>query len=114
MALGSGFERWKPSSGKGVLPMRPNEIEIQEGLKEFDTLLDHLAALPSFQVLEKEGHTPAYFRRCANEQPGGLGHALFRPIGQIALAQALGELTFGAKKIPLDVSFSKLKHLDEK
>lgn len=105
------FRRWRPSE-KGLIPMRPEDEQLELGQELVAELLDHIAALPSFQRLESEDLVPAELRRFTTENPPGEAHMLFRPVGQVALAQAAGELAF-QRNVPLEVAFRKLHQLDE-
>jgi hypothetical protein len=73
-------------------------------------LFDNLATLPSYQRI-LSGETTAKLRRFSFEKPGGEGNILFRPVGQIALANALGILVF-RKKLSLTSVFDKLRRYD--
>ncbi|BAZ41311.1 hypothetical protein NIES4101_72750 [Calothrix sp. NIES-4101] len=106
--LGQKFLHWKQE--KGLISMRPENEELAEGIAEFQKLFDYLANLPSYQILEDEG-TPA-LRRFSFEKDGGEGNMLFRPVGQVALVQALGILVF-RKGISLDKIFKKLRKFDK-
>ncbi|MBD2339204.1 DGQHR domain-containing protein [Calothrix sp. FACHB-156] len=107
--LGQKFPHWKPLE-KGLIPMRPEDDDIEEGIKEFTKLFDNLVALPSYKLLEDED-TPA-LRRFSFEKDGGEGNMLFRPVGQVALAQALGILLF-KKGFALADIFKKLRKFDQ-
>lgn len=104
------FPQWKPAD-KGLIPLRPEDDELEEGLEAFKTLFDYLAKLPSYQRLEHED-TPD-LRRFSFEKGEGEGNMLFRPIGQVALAQALGILVF-KKRLSLESVFKKLRKYDQK
>jgi len=106
--LGQKFPHWKPLE-KGLIPMRPEDEELEEGIKEFQQLFDYLTTLPSYKILEDED-TPA-LRRFSFEKDGGEGNMLFRPVGQVALAQALGILVF-KKGFSLADIFKKLRKFD--
>ncbi|MBD2205295.1 DGQHR domain-containing protein [Calothrix sp. FACHB-1219] len=107
--LGQKFPHWKPLE-KGLIPMRPEDNEIEEGIDEFRKLFDSLASLPSYKILEHED-TPQ-LRRFSFEKDGGEGNMLFRPIAQVALAQALGILVF-KKGFSLTDIFKKLRKFDQ-
>lgn len=107
--LGQKFPHWKPLE-KGLIPMRPEDDEIEEGIAEFTKLFDNLAALPSYKLLDDED-TPA-LRRFSFEKDGGEGNMLFRPVGQVALVQALGILLF-KKGFALGDIFKKLRKFDQ-
>ncbi|PIG93201.1 DGQHR domain-containing protein [Gloeocapsopsis sp. IPPAS B-1203] len=106
--LGQKFLHWKPLD-KGLIPIRPNDRELEAGIVEFQQLFDYLATLPSYRVLEAE-ETPL-LRRFSFEKDGGEGNMLFRPVGQVALAQALGILVF-KKGFSLKDIFKKLHKFD--
>lgn len=106
--LGQKYSHWKPLD-KGLIPMRPEDEELKEGIQEFRKLFDYLASLVSYKLLEDEA-TPA-FRRFSFEKDGGEGNMLFRPVGQVALAQALGILVF-KKGLSLADIFKKLQKFD--
>jgi DGQHR domain-containing protein len=107
--LAPGFRSWLPRA-KNLVPMRPEEEELHRGQHEFNDLLTQLANLPSYQRLEK-GEPTGALRRFKDEGDGGEGHMLFRPVGQIALAAALGELHFLQQKL-LGPLFEKLRAYD--
>jgi DGQHR domain-containing protein len=106
--LGQKFPHWKPWE-KGLIPMRPEDEELEEGITEFSKLFDYLANLPSYKLLEEED-TPT-LRRFSFEKDGGEGNMLFRPVAQVALAQALGTLVF-QKGFALGDIFKKLRKFD--
>ncbi len=106
--LGQKFSDWKQE--KGLISMRPEDEELSEATAEFNKLFDYLASLSSYQVLEDED-TPA-LRRFSFEKESGEGNMLFRPVGQVALVQALGILVF-KKGLSLDKIFKKLRKFDK-
>ncbi|HLP90951.1 MAG TPA: DGQHR domain-containing protein [Nostocaceae cyanobacterium] len=108
--LGQKFPHWKPLE-KGLIPLRPEDEELEEGIQEFTQLFDHLANLPSYKLLEHED-TPS-LRRFSFEKGGGESNMLFRPVSQVALAQALGILVF-KKGFELTEIFKKLTNFDRK
>ncbi|MBL1198049.1 MAG: DGQHR domain-containing protein [Nostoc sp. GBBB01] len=107
--LGQKFPHWKPLE-KGLIPMRPENEEIEEGIEEFKKLFDNLANLPSYKILEHED-TPI-LRRFSFEKGGGEANILFRPVAQVALAQALGFLVF-KKGLSITSIFKKLRKFDQ-
>ncbi|MBW4631064.1 MAG: DGQHR domain-containing protein [Iphinoe sp. HA4291-MV1] len=107
--LGQKFPHWKPLE-KGLIPMRPENDELEAGIEEFTKLFDYLANLPSYQLLEEED-TPG-LRRFSFEKDGGEGNMLFRPVAQVALAQALGILVFKKEFLLADI-FKKLRKFDQ-
>ena len=103
------YPHWKPSD-KGLIPMRPEEEELEEGLKEFMVFWDYLANLPSYYRLENGSETPELRRFSFDKKPGE-GHILFRPIGQMALSEAIGILIH-KKSFSLEEVFHKLNKYD--
>ncbi len=72
-----------------------------------------MSKLPSYAALAN-GMTTGEFRRFKEEGQGGMGHMLFRPIGQIALAQALGQLVFARQpSMSLSEAFKRLAEFDK-
>jgi DGQHR domain-containing protein len=106
--LGQKYPHWKPLD-KGLIPMRPDDDELNQGIQEFHELFDYLAKLPSYKMLEDED-TPV-MRKFSFEKDGGEGNMLFRPVGQVAFAQALGILVF-KKGFSLEDIFEKLQKFD--
>ena len=102
------FPHWKLEK-KGLIPMRPEDEELEAGIKEFTQLFNHLANFLSLKRLQEE-ETPE-LRRFSFEKGGGDGNMLFRPVGQVALAQALGVLIF-KKGFSAKEVFEKLSRYD--
>ena len=109
--LGGKFSHWKSKDKKNLISLRPDDQEIEEGLKYLCELFDQLAKLPSYRQLD-QGVKTFELRRFSHEKGGGEGNLLFRPVGQIALMQALGFLVF-RKQIDLKNIFKKLIYFDE-
>ena len=97
------FASWNAARLKGLVPVRPDDEELQLAEEEFAELLDQLMVLPSFASLER----PDPEERCSTRHhrlftwepltddargPRGTGNVLFRPVGQVVLARALGRL----------------------
>ena len=91
--LESKFPHWKNKNKKNFISLRPDDQEIEEGLNLLAQLFDGLANLPSYRPLE-QGVKTYEVRRFNHEKGGVEGNLLFLPVGQIALAQALGFLVF--------------------
>ncbi|WP_013324693.1 DGQHR domain-containing protein [Gloeothece verrucosa] len=109
--LSHQYPHWQPKNKKHIIPLRPEDEELEEALEIFTELFDHLANLPSYRQLAQGKKTPQ-LRRFSHEQGKGQANLLFRPVGQIALAQALGILVF-KNQIPIDTLFEKLYQFDE-
>lgn len=107
------YDKWKTDDKlKDLVPVRPDEHELQQGSDEFAVFLDWFATLPSMAELDR-GATTRDFRlfttEVVNEGPPevkGKAHMLFRPVGQIVLARAIGTLV--AKGRSLDDLFKML------
>ncbi|WP_013325278.1 DGQHR domain-containing protein [Gloeothece verrucosa] len=103
------YLNWQPSRA-GLIPLRPSEEELEKGISQLSELFNYLATLPSYQKLE-QGINTIQMRHFSHEKFAGEGNLLFRPVGQIALAQALGVLQF-KKKFSLLEIFKKLGKFD--
>ncbi|HEV2800554.1 MAG TPA: DGQHR domain-containing protein [Pyrinomonadaceae bacterium] len=103
---------WAPTM-KGLIPMRPEEEEIQAGLSDFNELLDAVGKLPTFEEIARGADIRGFrqFDGEAKDGEEGGGHMLLRPVGQVALAQALGVLVFKCD-IPLEKLVTKLRKFD--
>ena len=104
------YPHWKGDRRKGLIPRRPEDEELEAGVTAFSELLDAFASLPSYQELERE-ETPA-LRRFGFEEEEGRGNLLFRPVGQISVAQALGSLV-SSSGFSLEAIFEKLRRYDK-
>lgn len=83
------LRRWKKTGQ--LVPLRPDEDELDYGVEKMNELWTAMASLPSYQLLEN-GALTHQFRLFAEEGDGGRGHLLFRPVGQEALAAAAAQL----------------------
>lgn len=109
------LDHWRPY-WKDMVPVRPPEQEIEWGQQRVTDFFDLMQKLPIFQGLEK-GDDLTEARLIPAEGEHGQGHLLLRPVGQIALARAVGkaQLEDGEHKA-LEVSeiASLLSKLDSK
>ncbi|MFJ4621521.1 DGQHR domain-containing protein [Streptomyces sp. NPDC088812] len=106
------YTAWAPK--RFELPRRPQESELNSGIEEFTALWDHIVHLPTFHAIAS-GEPAALHRRFAHEdakEGKGFGHMLLRPVGQQALAQAVGLLR--ADGMSLEEIFAKLSELDRR
>ncbi|ACK66416.1 DGQHR domain protein [Rippkaea orientalis PCC 8801] len=108
--LGYKFEHWKNKDKKNLITLRPDQDELDQGLEEMIKLFNYLANLPSYERLNYGYKTPE-LRRFSHEAEGGEANILFRPVGQIALLQALGFLVF-RKDFLLKNLCEKLRQFD--
>ncbi|MCQ8195158.1 DGQHR domain-containing protein [Streptomyces rugosispiralis] len=95
------------------LARRPEKAGLARGVADYTALWDHIAELPTFRAIAA-GEPVARHRRFAHEDKTGVGygHLLLRPVGQQALAQAVGLLH--AEGMSLDHIFAKLTTLDRR
>ncbi len=100
------FPHWKPLDKKTLIPMRPEDEELEAGYEELSRLFDYLSSLISYQKIEDGLETPE-LRRFSFEKGGGDGNILFRPVGQIAFVHAMGILVF-QKQFSIEEIFKKL------
>jgi len=103
------YKPWRPSE-EGLIPLRPDEQQLEAGTAEFNRLWDLLKTLPSYKKLE-QGADTASLRRFSHDDPPGEAHMLFRPVGQVALANAIGTLV-AVKQHDLEAIFKKLRKYD--
>jgi len=102
------YKPWLPSE-EGLIPLRPDEQQLEAGTAEFNRLWDLLQTLPSYKKLE-QGADTASLRRFSHDDPAGEAHMLFRPVGQVALANAIGTLVL--QQQDLETIFKKLRKYD--
>lgn len=92
----SNYKKWIPSE-KGLIPMRPEEAELESAIDLFSQYIDHFQSLPSVKRYV-QGTVVTILRNFEGEiqdENGnniGEGNMLFRPVGQTALATAVGVL----------------------
>lgn len=103
------FKNWRQKE-KGLIPMRPDDEELAKGFDEFKMLWDKMAKLPSYKKLD-QGSDTGSLRRFKHDKNPGEGHLLFRPIGQMVLAHAVGRLI--KDNYDLDSIFEKLIRYDK-
>lgn len=92
---------------------RPDDSELTRGVQDFTALWDGITGLPTFQAIDL-GESVARYRRFPHEDKDedGAGHLLLRPVGQQALAQAVGLLRAEPDEMSLQSIFAKLTVLD--
>jgi DGQHR domain-containing protein len=92
----SGYKKWIPSE-RGLIPMRPEEAELESAIDLFSQYIDQVESLPSVKRYI-QGTVVTILRNFESEiqdENGnniGEGNLLFRPVGQTALAAAVGVL----------------------
>ena len=109
MAAGllGGEYKWRPKE-KSLIPQRPEDQELEEGFTKLMYFLDQLEQLHYIQQLQQGGETGS-LRKFGGD---GKGYLLLRPVAQMALADAIGELVDGPKKLALEKIFSKIQSFD--
>ena len=108
------YKKWIPSE-KGLIPMRPEDAELESATEFFSKYVDRLEALPSIQRYV-QGTFATILRNFEVEVQDaqgnnvGEGNMLFRPVGQTALATALGVLVTEGES--LDKIFARVSEYD--
>lgn len=102
------YKKWEPSE-KGLIPMRPDDAELDEAINLFSMFVDRLLALPTISRAV-QGTSVVTLRNFAHEVEDGEGNLLFRPVGQTAIASAIGLLIY--KGDSLERIFSRLAKFD--
>ncbi|HAC63415.1 MAG TPA: hypothetical protein DCF68_07710, partial [Cyanothece sp. UBA12306] len=108
--LGYKFDHWKNKDKKNLISLRPDERELEKGLEDMTKVFNYLANLPSYEKLNY-GYKTSELRRFSHETEGGEANILFRPVGQIALLQALGFLVFRQEFFIKNI-YQKLRQFD--
>ena len=99
------FPAWKPKE-KNDMPLRPDDDELEKGLAEMDEYFEFLSQLPSHDALiQDQSKSAGDFRDKKNDFSSAKheDNILFRPIAQMAFAEAMAEL-IGEKR-------KKFKHI---
>jgi hypothetical protein len=101
------FKQWYAKKQRDAMAQPPSEPLVREATAKFVEFWDAIATLPSMQSIEpwtylphdvrastpfREPRNVAEMRRFPTEDKTGEAHMLFRPLGQQALARAVGEL----------------------
>jgi hypothetical protein len=101
------YTQWEPQL-KGLVPLRPDEGELEAGLAELTDYFNLFMELPSI-LRVRQGISTQFLREF--NVPGGQHNLLMRPEGQIVLAYAVGHAHY-EKAMPLESVFSKLSTFD--
>ena len=104
------FPHWKAKK-KGMVPQRPSDAELAAGIAAFQELFNHLASLTSYRRIQTGEETTDLRRFHFEPGKGGEGNLLFRPVGQIAIVQAIGIMLF-KKEHNITEIFEKLDRFD--
>jgi len=82
------YDQWKPNPKfKETMPVRPDEESLVAGSHDVLEFVESLSSIPSYSEV-MQGASPKTYRQL---EEGG-ANLLFRPVGQIALAIAVGKL----------------------
>jgi len=108
------YKKWIPSE-KGLIPMRPDDIELESAIDHFNQYMDRFQSLPSIQRYIQGTFATVLrnFEVEVQDEQGnnvGEGNLLFRPVGQTALATAIGDLLIEGAN--LDAIFLKVSQYD--
>jgi DGQHR domain-containing protein len=85
------FKTWIPE-GAGDLPVRPDEDSLDEAAKRLSAYFDRLQELPSHIEMMNAGPNTDKIVTHRSTTAEGDANILFRPIGQVAMARAVGVL----------------------
>lgn len=124
----SSFGEWYKPRKKGTISRPPSEREVESAVEEFAAFWDAIASLPSMQSVEpwdllpdkakavtprREARNVAEMRRFPSDGKHGEAHMLFRPLGQQALAAAVGMVVHDpVRPMSLDDVFALLSEYD--
>lgn len=126
------YADWYKPVKKRTMPQAPNTDLLEEAVDEFKLFWDHFAELPSMVGIEtwenlsplqqlattpnREAKNVAEMRNFKSTKfPDGQSHMLFRPIGQQALAIAVGSLINKVQNpMSIDKIFDLLNDYDNK
>jgi hypothetical protein len=122
------FGEWYRPVKRNMMGQPPSEDLVSAAVREFTALWDAIASLPSMRSIEpwkflpesiqettayREPRNVAEMRRFPKEELPGEAHMLFRPLGQQALATAVGVLVHDVQNpMTLDMVFEKLSRYD--
>jgi DGQHR domain-containing protein len=110
------YQNWEPGGEKDLIPMRPGDTELSQGTDDFTAFLNKVVDLPSIKRVA-QGTPVGTLRNFSHETANGEGegNVLFRPVGQMVLATAVGLVAFDQEKPrSLDSVFTKLTAFDKK
>ena len=102
------YSMWGPHMSIGNLSIRPDEADLDQGVADLARYYDSLAKIPSYADIINGADVANYRSR----KEGGKAHLLFLPVGQQALAKAIGKLTSATNAIELSVITEMLRKGD--
>jgi hypothetical protein len=122
------YGEWHRPAKKNMMGQPPSEALVSKAVEEFVALWDAISTLPSMRSIEpwdllpeevkqvtpfREARNVAEMRRFPIDGQEGEAHMLFRPLGQQALAQAVGVvLNDPIRPMALDEIFELLGRYD--
>jgi hypothetical protein len=112
--LQNEFPKWEVRK-RGRKTARPSQEQLNSGIALMREFTERLSTLPSIQKM-LQGTKPTALRNFTSHPTDrGVGHLLFRPVGQEAFAIAVGDLRTGAPErhpISLEEIFRRAAVLD--
>lgn len=103
-----GYSTWKAQMSSTGLSIRPDEAALDQGIADLTHYCDSLARIPSYADVINGADVANYRSR----KEAGKAHLLFLPIGQQALARAIGKLTSATNAIELSAIAEMLRKKD--
>ena len=100
------YPGWESDFGQKGLAVRPDEAEIDAAIDTMHSVCSKLGQIPAFAEIIA-GESPAKIRNFSD----GRGHLLARPLGQLALFEAIGHLRASAQ-LDMDDVVRKLIEAD--
>jgi len=132
----NSFQEWYQKTGRNTMGQPPSQQAVTEATSQFLELWSRIAMLPSMISIEEWEYLPAdiqkdlprgrearniahmrrfpEFDEVGNVTVEGEAHMLFRPLGQQALAAAVGVLVNEVNPMSLDDIFAILGRYDER
>ena len=110
LGLKQEYSTWRSDMSPIGLSIRPDEAALDQGVADLTHYYDSLAKIPSYADVINGADVANYRSR----EKGGKAHLLFLPIGQQALARAIGTLTSATNTIELSVIAEMLRKEDAK
>ena len=109
-------DHWLANTKSREIPLRPAEEQIEQAIISITEVLDHFSKIPCFAAILRGEDIDVWREFPSTKTPGGRSHLLMRPLGQLALAKAIGTLHFSddGPKIPLGDLFEKVNRFDKK
>ena len=104
--LKTEFKRWERHA-KDLVPQRPDDNQLNKGYELLKNFLDKFMDLPSIRKV-CEGASCAKQRGLDDKSEANI---LYRPVGQMALAEAAGRLIY-ARQLGAESVFEKIRKFD--